>query len=39
MTMKALATAIITVVVTLGLLGLGAYLDGYASTQPTEQTK
>lgn len=35
--MKALATAIITVVVTLGLLGLGAYLDGYAETHPTKE--
>lgn len=38
--MKALATALIAVVVALGLLVLGAYLDGYASTHPThEQTK
>lgn len=37
--MRALVTTIITVVVVLGLLVLGAYLDGHASTQPTEQTK
>ena len=38
--MKALASVIIAVVVALGLLVLGAYLDGYAQTHPThEQTK
>lgn len=35
--MKALATVIITIVVALGLLVLGAYLDGYASTHPTKE--
>lgn len=35
--MKALATAIITAVVALGLLVLGAYLDGYAATHPTKE--
>lgn len=37
--MKAIATTIITVVTVLGLLVLGAYLDGYATTHPTEQAK
>ncbi len=38
--MKQIITAIITAVVALGLLVLGAYLDGYAATHPThEQTK
>ena len=35
--MKALATTIITIVVTLGLLVLGAYLDGYAETHQTKE--
>lgn len=35
--MKPIITAIITAVVALGLLVLGAYLDGYASTHPTHE--
>lgn len=35
--MKALASAIITIVVTLGLLVLGAYLDGYAEVHQTKE--
>lgn len=35
--MKALVTTIITIVVALGLLVLGAYLDGYAETNPTKE--
>ena len=35
--MKAIATAIIAIVVALGLLVLGAYLDGYAETHPTKE--
>lgn len=35
--MKALASAIIAVVVAFALLVLGAYLDGYAETHPTKE--
>jgi len=35
--MKALATVIITIAVVLGLLVLGAYLDGYAETHQTKE--
>lgn len=35
--MKAVATTIITIVTVLGLLVLGAYLDGYAETHHTKE--
>jgi len=35
--MKALATIIITMAVALGLLVLGAYLDGYAEVHQTKE--
>ena len=35
--MKSLATIIITIVVVMGLLVLGAYLDGYAEVHQTKE--